>query len=133
MDQREMRSQILKIIEMAGLLVIAIATMVAVVQEVRLMISNQTVELADLLQLFIYLEVFAMVAIYLDTGRLPVRMPLYIAIIALARYLILDMKSLDTLRILAIAATALILAVTVFVIRYGHLKYPYPNQERLGQ
>ena len=133
MNQQELRSQTLKVIEMIGLLVIAIATFVAVYQEVLSMIGHKKVELADLLLLFIYLEVFAMVALYLDTGRLPVRMPLYIAIIALARYLILDMKSLETERILAIAATALLLAVTVFVIRYGHLKYPYPNKERLGQ
>ena len=49
---------------------------------------RRTVTLADLLLLFIYLEVLAMVTIYLDSGKLPVRMPLYIAIVALARYMI---------------------------------------------
>jgi protein PsiE len=62
-----------------------------------------TVTLADLLLFFIYLEVLAMVAIYLESGKLPVRMPLYIAIVALARYMILDMKSLDTWRMLGVA------------------------------
>lgn len=127
------RKSILKTIEMAGLLIIAGATVVAVYQEVMVMVNNRTVTLADLLLMFIYLEVFAMVALYLDTGKLPVRMPLYIAIIALARYLILDMKSLDTLRILAIAATTFILAATVFIIRYGHLKFPYPKHNGLDE
>lgn len=129
----QLRTQILKGIEMVGLSIIAIATVVAVYQEIMVMFNNRLVTLADLLLLFIYLEVFAMVALYLDTGKLPVRMPLYIAIIALARYLILDMKSLDTFRILAIAATALILAFTVFVIRFGHLRFPYPKKDRMEE
>jgi protein PsiE len=130
---KKTRSQVLKVIEITGLLIIAAATVVAVYQEVMVMISNRTVTLADLLLMFIYLEVFAMVALYLDTGKLPVRMPLYIAIIALARYLILDMKSLDSLRILVIACTTLILAVTVFVIRFGHIKFPYPRKDGLDE
>ncbi|EAR10881.1 phosphate-starvation-inducible protein PsiE [Reinekea blandensis] len=133
MPLKQVRTQALKTIEMTALLVIAAATVVAVFQEIMVMVNNRAVTLADLLLLFIYLEVFAMVALYLDTGKLPVRMPLYIAIIALARYLILDMKSLDTWRIVGIAVTGLLLAVTVFVIRFGHLKYPYPKQDQLEE
>ena len=108
-----------------GLLVIAIATIIAMGIEIISMINAGTVTLADLLLMFIYLEVLAMVSIYLDTGKLPVRMPLYIAIVALARYLILDMKSLDTWRMLGIAGAALLIAITVLVIRYGHSRFPY--------
>lgn len=133
MTSAKLRTQVLKTIEMTALLVIAAATVVAVIQEIMVMINNRVVTLADLLLLFIYLEVFAMVALYLDTGKLPVRMPLYIAIIALARYLILDMKSLDTWRIVGIAVTGLLLAITVFVIRYGHLKFPYPKHDQLEE
>lgn len=133
MNANTIRSRALKTVEVAALLVIAIATVIAVWQEIMVMVNNRAVTLADLLLLFIYLEVFAMVALYLDTGKLPVRMPLYIAIIALARYLILDMKSLDTWRIVGIAATSLLLALTVFVIRFGHLKFPYPRQDELEE
>jgi len=112
-----------------GLLVIALATVVALGIEINTMIKAMTVTLADLLLMFIYLEVLAMVSIYLDSGKLPVRMPLYIAIVALARYLILDVKSLDTWRMLGIAGAALIIAVTVLVIRYGHIKFPYSKSE----
>ena len=117
--------QALTWIEGIGLLIIAISTVIAMGFEITSMIVSMKVTLADLLLLFIYLEVLAMVAIYLDSGKLPVRMPLYIAIVAIARYMILDMKNLDTWRMLSLAGAALILAIAILVIRYGHAKYPY--------
>ena len=93
------------------------------------MLKALTVTLADLLLLFIYLEVLAMVAMYLDSGKLPVRMPLYIAIVALARYMILDMKSLDTWRMLGIAGAVLLISLAILAIRYGHTRYPYSKKE----
>jgi len=117
--------RVLTLVQDIGLIIIAISTVVAVGIEIRVMWDNGTVLLADLLLLFIYLEVLAMIGVYLDSGKLPVRMPMYIAIVALARYLILDMKEMDTLRVMGIAAAALILAFAVLVIRFGHLRYPY--------
>ena len=49
----------------------------------------------------------------------------YIAIVALARYLILDMKNLDTIEIIGIAAAGLIIALAILVIRFGHTRFPY--------
>jgi protein PsiE len=112
-----------------GLIVIAISTVVAVIIEIRVMFDAGTVTLADLLLLFIYLEVLAMVSIYLESGKLPVRIPLYIAIVALARYLVLDMKGMDTWKVVGVSAAALILAATVLVIRYGHLRFPYDEPD----
>ena len=97
--------------------------------EIGTMIKAMQVTLSDLLLLFIYLEVLAMASIYLKSGRLPVRMPLYIAIVAMARYMILDMKNLDTLRMLGLAGAIFILALSVFVIRYGHTKFPYDGKD----
>lgn len=116
--------------ENVGLLVIAVATIIAVGVEISSMVSARTVSLADLLLLFIYLEVLTMVSLYLDSGKLPVRLPLYIAIVALARYLILDMKNMDVWQMLAVAGAMLIIAVTVFVHRYGHAKYPYKEEDK---
>ena len=110
-----------------GLLIIALATIIATGIEIAHMVSARTVTLADLLLLFIYLEIFAMVAIYMDSGKLPVRMPLYIAIVAIARYIILDMKNLDTWRILELSGAALIIALAILVIRFGHLRFPYSS------
>ena len=117
------------IIEDIGLLIIAISTVIAMGFEIGSMIKAMTVTLADLLLLFIYLEVLAMVGIYLKSGKLPVRMPLYIAIVAVARYLILDMKNLDTLRVLGLAGAVFILALAILAIRYGHYKFPYKESE----
>jgi protein PsiE len=117
----------LVIVEDIGLLIIALSTVIAIGFEVVQMIEAMKVTLADLLLLFIYLEVLAMVGIYLKTGQLPVRVPLYIAVVAIARYMILDMKNLDTLRVLGLAGAVLILALSILAIRYGHTKYPYNN------
>lgn len=115
----------LDIAQNLGLILVAIATVIAFGIEVKVMVDNRAVTLADLLLLFIYLEVLAMVAIYLKSGKLPIRIPLYIAIVALARYMILDLKDMDTWRMLAVAGAALIMAITILVIRYGHIRYPY--------
>lgn len=110
-----------------GLVIIAIASIFAIGTEVVSMISLQKVALADLLLMFIYLEVLAMISMYLESGKMPIRIPLYIAIVALARYLILDMKSMDAWQLVGVSASAFLLAITVLVIRYGHLKLPYDN------
>lgn len=115
--------------ENIGLIIIAIATVIAVGIEVSSMISVRTVTLADLLLLFIYLEVLAMVAMYLDSGKLPVRMPLYIAIVALARYLILDMKSMDSWRMLGVSGAILLIAISILLHRYGHTRFPYKEED----
>jgi protein PsiE len=121
--------KVLVLVQDVGLLIIAVATVIAVGAEVSSMIAARTVTIADLLLLFIYLEVLAMVAIYLDSGKLPVRMPLYIAIVALARYMILDMKGLDTWRMLGVAGATLLIALTVLVIRFGHARFPYEKTD----
>ena len=117
----------LDVVQDIGLILVAIATVIAFGVEVMTMVEHRAVTLADLLLLFIYLEVLAMVAIYLKSGKLPIRIPLYIAIVALARYMILDMKAMDSWRMLAVAGAALVLALTILVIRYGHVRYPYDS------
>ena len=115
----------LEVIENIGLIIIGIATVVAGYHEVTLMVDNGKVTLADLLLMFLYLEVLTMVGLYYNSGKLPVRFPLYIAMVALARYLILDIKELDVWRMLAVSGSVLLIALAVLVIRYGHVRYPY--------
>ncbi|WP_295538359.1 phosphate-starvation-inducible PsiE family protein [uncultured Thiohalocapsa sp.] len=112
-------------LEVLGLLLITIATVIAAAQEVAKMVQVLEVTLADLLLLFIYLEVLTMVGIYLRSGALPVRMPLYIAIVALARHLILDMKSMSEIALIATAVAILIIAGAVLLLRFGHFRFPY--------
>ncbi len=113
------------LIEFIGLIIIAIATVFAGGHAIMIMFENGLVTLGDLLLLFLYLEVLAMVAIYLESGKLPIRLPLYIAIIALARYLILDMKELNEWEVIAIAITIILITISTLILRYGSQKYPY--------
>jgi protein PsiE len=126
---KEFNQSLLSLVENLGLLVIGIATVFAMASEVMTMIRAMQVLLTDLLLLFLYLEVLAMVGLYYHSGKLPVRFPLYIGMVALARYLILDMKSMDDWRMLAVTGSILLLTVAVFLIRYGHVKYPYPGDD----
>ena len=130
MDVKKIGYKTLSIVEYLGLFVIALLTVAAMVNEVWHMLQDTHVTLADLLLLFIYLEVIAMVSAYLKSGRLPVRMPLYIAVVALARYMILDMKNLDTVRMLAVSVAILIIVIAILGIRYGHVKYPYGDSDK---
>ncbi len=116
---------ILQLIEQVGLGLITLATLVAIAEEVMKMVGVRAVTLADILLLFIYLEVIAMVAIYFESHRLPVRFPIYIAIVALARYLILDSKTMGPLGLIAVGGTIILLTVAVLVLRFGHAKFPY--------
>lgn len=122
---RKFFSSSLDIVEYAGLLVIAFATTIAMFQEAMVMVASHRVTLADLLLMFLYLEVLAMIGQYFRSGQLPVRFPLYIGMVALARYLILDLKDMSEWRVLAVAAAILLLTIAVLIIRYGHVRYPY--------
>jgi protein PsiE len=119
----------LTIVEHVGLLIISVATVVAGYQEVMVMVQNARVTLADLLLMFLFLEVLTMVGLYYRSGKLPVRFPLYIALIALARYIILDVKEITELRMLAVAGAILLIAIAVLVIRFGHVSYPYVEDD----
>lgn len=119
----------LDIVEFVGLLVIAFATTVAIYQEILVMLVAHKVTLADLLLMFLYLEVLAMIGQYFRSGHIPVRYPLYIAMVALARYMILDVKDMNEWRMLAVACAIFLLTIAVLAIRYGHVKFPYQEDE----
>ena len=124
--------KVVMVIEDVGLFLILAATLFASGQEIVGMIAQRRVTVSDLLMLFIFLEVISMVSTYWRLDKLPVRMPLYIAMVSLARYLILDTSDLhgvNAARDVYISLAIFILAVTVVVVRYGHLKLPYPAAE----
>lgn len=123
--------KVLERIEYVVLLVITCATVIAVGKELFIMLRQMDVTISDLLLLFIYLEVISMVTVYLSSGQVPVRMPLYIAMVALARYLILDMKNMDTFTMVAISVAILLIALAVLVVRFGHVKYPYDSPKKI--
>ena len=88
----------------------------------------------DLLLLFIYLEIGAMVGIYFKTNHMPVRFLLYIAITALTRHMV-DIMShvpININEMLAVGATTLAIAVAIFIIRYTSTKFSNNNQNDIS-
>ncbi|MDP2024824.1 phosphate-starvation-inducible protein PsiE [Sulfuriferula sp.] len=125
--------RILHWVENVGLIVILLATLVASFQELQVMVVARKVTLTDLLLLFLYLEIFTMLGLYYKQGKLPVRYPIYIAIVALARYVILGMKEMDEWRLLGVAAAILMLTLAVLALRYGHTRFPYREDGADGE
>lgn len=89
------------------------------------MMTKRSASVEDILLLFIYLELGAMVGIYFLTKRMPVRFLIYIAITALTRMLIalINVDHKPSLGILYISVAILLLAISVFIIKYGSYKY----------
>ncbi len=88
----------------------------------------------DLLLLFIYLEIGAMVGIYFKTNHMPVRFLLYIAITALTRHMV-DIMShvpININEMLAVGATTLAIAVAIFIIRYTSTRFPSDKQNDIS-
>ena len=125
-DIRRHGIRVARLVENVGLSIILLATLVAGGIEIRHMWVQQNVMLTDLLLMFIYVETVTMVKVYWESGKLPVRMPLYIAIVAIARYLIIDVKDMEALRVIAVASSILVIAIAILVVRWGHVKLPYP-------
>ncbi|HEY0268617.1 MAG TPA: phosphate-starvation-inducible PsiE family protein [Methyloradius sp.] len=115
----------LGIVEQLVLIVIAAATIFAVFQAILHIWQERAIGVGDLLLLFLYLEVMSMLNHYLGSGNLPVRYPLYIGIIALARYLVLDIADLDAWRIMALSASIFLIAMAILIVRFGHVRFPY--------
>ena len=106
-----------RIVEDAILITIAILTVAAVIFELLLVFDNQTVRLADLLLMFIYAEVFGMVAVYFKSHEIPVIYPLFIAITALARLIVLQGKDSQPEQLIFEAASILFLSVAAIVLK----------------
>ncbi len=114
----------MELAELFGLGIIGIGTVAAMVHLIWRMVNSDGVTLTDLLLMFLYLEVFAMVGQYLKAGQLPVRFPLYIAMVSIARDLILRSGSNTELHLLASAGAIVLIALGVLLIRYGQARYP---------
>ena len=102
--------------ERAILLLIALATIYATASEVVRIIEVEVVNLSDLFLLFIYAEVLGMVATFYANNRIPVTLPLIIAMTALTRMIILQTKDLNAVNIIYEAAGILILAISAYIM-----------------
>lgn len=112
-----------------GLFVIGAAIIWASWAEVFKIIAEGGPKIKDILLLFIYLELGAMVGIYFQTKSLPVRFLIYIAITALTRVLAIDIKEMTNEQILVVTGSILILCAAVLVLRVGSSKFSAQDTE----
>ena len=102
------------------LTIILISTVIAVGIEIKKMFLNQTVTLADLLLMFLYLEVMAMVRVFWDQQSISITLPLLIAITALSRFIILQGKEMDPSGLVYEAVAIVLIASAIVILRLRH-------------
>lgn len=120
---------IVKAIEKILLATIAVLTIIATIQEIIKIYEIGTVTLADLLLLFIYTEVLGMIGVFYASNRIPITLPLFIAMTAISRLIILQGKGMDASVLLYEAGAILIIAIACLVIRYRpNNQYEYQGE-----
>ena len=123
-------AKLIKITEKALLAIIALLTILATCEEVLKIYNANSVQLADLLLLFIYTEVLGMIGIFFVSNRIPITLPIFIAMTAISRLIILQGKEMDMSFLLYEAGAILVLAIAVLVVRYKPLTtYNYQTDD----
>ena len=125
------RYRIITLMEKSLLVVIAFLTAYAVIFEMFVVLSERAVKLTDLLLLFIYAEVLGMVAAFYKFRKIPITVPIFIAITALCRLIILQGKGINTVDLLYESGAILLLALAALAIRWNlvNLIRPKDNKE----
>ena len=98
------------------LAIIGIATCLAAAQYLFSMFVAREITLADLFLLFIYAEIIGMVGVFYSTNRIPVTLPIIIAITALCRLIIMQGKDTDALMLVGEASAILILSISAYIM-----------------
>jgi|TARA_X000000368_G_C22993520_1_gene695520 protein PsiE len=118
----EKMEKFVKNLQLLVLILILISTIVAIGLEVKTMIENGSVSLADLLLMFLYLEVLAMIRVFWAEQSINITLPLFIAITALARFIILQGKEMDATQLMYEALAIVFIAVAIVILRLRHSK-----------
>ena len=112
--------KIAKNLQLVLMVIILISTVIAVGIEISKMFQNRSVTLADLLLMFLYLEVLAMVRVFWHQQSISITLPLLIAITALARFIILQGKEMDPTALVYEAIAIVLIAGAIVILRLRH-------------
>lgn len=124
-----MEAKVAALINLAEKLLLAAIALLAIVatgQEILTIIENQSIKLADLLLLFIYTEVLGMIGIFFVSKRIPITLPIFIAITAITRLIILQGKDMDMISLLFESGAIFILSLAILAVRFrpkNHYSY----------
>ena len=112
-----------EILEKIVLSILLVCTLIVIGQEILMMVENPRVTLADILLLFIYVEVLGMIKEYWVAKVIRMSYPLFIAMTALARLIILQRKDIEPVTLIYESVAILIIAISIVVLRVRHLDY----------
>ena len=112
--------KITKNLQLVLMVIILVSTVIAVGIEMNKMFLAKSVTLADLLLMFLYLEVLAMVRVFWDQQSISITLPLLIAITALARFIILQGKEMDPTALVYEAVAIVLIAAAIVILRLRH-------------
>ena len=118
----------IRLIQVASVLLILTGAVIGFISEINLMIEKMKVELADLLLLFIYVEVMGMIRVYLLNEEIRITYPLIIAITAISRLIILQKKDLDPSILVYESVAILVIAIAIIVLRLRYLTFLKPKR-----
>ena len=121
-------NKIIRFVQVTAVLLIFIGAVIGFLLEISNMINLNKVELADLLLLFIYVEVMGMIRVYLLQEEIRITYPLIIAITAISRLIILQKKDLDPAILIYESVAILIIALAIIVLRLRYLNMLKPKR-----
>ena len=116
-------NKIIRFIQVLAVLIIFIGSLIGFFQEIVHMIEIRKIQLADLLLLFIYIEVMGMIRVYLLQEEIRITYPLIIAITAISRLIILQKKDLDPSILIYESVAILILAIAIIVLKMRYINF----------
>ena len=120
-------------IQLVAVIVVLVSTIIAFFLEMKEMYENKDITLADLLLMFIYIEVIGLVRSYWETQSVRITYPLIIAITALARFIILQDKESDPANLIYISLAILIVAIATVIIRFRNSRYLKIDKSRSSE
>ena len=120
-------------IQLVAVIVVLVSTIIAFFLEMKEMYDNKDITLADLLLMFIYIEVIGLVRSYWETQSVRITYPLIIAITALDRFIILQDKESDPANLIYISLAILIVAVATVIIRFRNSKFLRIDKSRSSE
>ena len=125
--------QVIRKIQLVAVAFILVATALAFLMEINKMYENKSVELADLLLLFIYIEVIGMIRLFWESKSIRITYPLLIAITALARFIILQGKGMDPINLIYEASAILLIAIAILLLRLRKSKLLGLDKSKEGE
>ena len=126
-------NQVIRNVQLVAVAFILVATAIAFLNEVYRMVDEKSVTLADLLILFIYIEVIGMIGLFWETKSIRITYPLLIAITALSRFIILQDKNVAPINLVYESVAILLIAISILILRMRTSKFLGLEKSKQGE